>query len=672
MEKSVASHPTNMISVVMAAYNASQTVGVTIQNLLNQSYKNLEIIIVDDGSTDETAAIVKGYQKKYDTIKLVTLKENSGPFKARITGVDHASGTYIHFIDADDYLSVDFYRTTLTKAIETGADIVIGSIVLDFKNQGYIRDYPLINDLPFSSLSGSKIFQAFMDQGGLNFTYHMNSTKLYSKAVWDKARPYYDWIEKHLIMADDVAMNAPLWYFAKKIERTPTATLFYVKDDNDSATSNYQISSKKMFKNIEDLTTVFTFFEKFLVENNNADTYHTQLDNWKRAFTRVYHRNITEVHFDTDEKNILLDTLFSNIAPYDEREYWLDTPFFHIHSLWRSGLEDIKKTILHPDTSSVIFSTDSLLNEEVRFNGKTTYSIRATGLELAQLASFLKKTILVSSASPEALSLLKSGPYTKLKIAPVKAIDYGVGSVSISLPKPLDIFLERGLDQPFHYTYSATKKDAMKSAITGIANLCFDNPYIGMFDASAFNGKPSLIGLYSLGLHRAISTYEASSDQHTQNDLLRIMFSETQLTDPYETVIANAIFKGTGEFVSRMKTVNGKDLSALLTTKKYSKAAIGLAFYTRVWVDRQLLKPLLYKYPRIIDSYEVSSPGAFSTEDHLHNALTGKPKHVKLAAYALIKPRLIGSAVKKRVAPITKRYPRLHKYLRSIKKRLVK
>lgn len=666
METSIKTRPTNTISVIMAAYNASKTVGVTIQNLLDQSYKSIEIIIVDDGSTDETASVVKSYQKKYNNVKLVSLKENSGPFKARVAGVDYASGEYIHFIDADDYLSVDFYRTTLTKATETHADIVIGSIVLDFKNQGYIRDYPLINDLPFTSLSGSDIFKAFMEQGGLNFIYHMNSTKLYSKRIWDKSRPYYDWIEKHLIMADDVAMNIPLWYFAQKIERTPTATLFYVKDDNDSATSNYQISSKKMLKNIADLNTVFTFFEKFLSERKDLPLYEGQLSNWKRAFTRVYHRNISEAGFEESERDILLEELFSNVAPYSEKEHWLDTPFFHIHNLWRGGLEDIKKALLRPEVTSVIFSTDSLFNEEVRFNGKSAYSVRKTGLELAQLAHFLKKPIYINSSSSAISTTLKSSPFSLFNILEAKSANYGVGAMSVALPKPLDIFLERGLNQPFHYIYENSKKDTMASVITGIANLCFDNPYITTFEASAFNGRPSLLGLYSLGLHQIISSYETPAKKGAYNNLLKIIFEDEPLTSPYEVVLAKGIHSGINQFVSHMQTINSKDLTPLISTKKNSQAAIGLAFHTRVWVDRQLLKPLLYKYPQIIDTYEASAPGIFSVEDHLHNALTGKSKVIKFTSYILINPGLALGAIKKRVNYATKKSPTLNRLLKNI------
>lgn len=648
MEKGVVLHPNKTISVIMAAYNASRTVGTTIQNLFNQSYKNLEIIIVNDGSTDETPRIVKEYQNRYSNIKLVNLEENSGPFKARVAGVDHATGEYIHFIDADDYLSIDFYRTTLTKAIETQADIVIGSIVLDFKNQGYIRDYPLINDLPFASLSGEDTFKVFMEQGGLNFIYHMNSTKLYRKELWDNARPHYDQVKKHLIMADDVAMNIPLWYFAEKIERTPTATLFYVKDDNDSATSNYQISSKKMYKNIEDLNTVFTFFEDFLTENKVIDTYKDSFNQWKRAFTRVYYRNISEAGFNKDEEKDLLEDLFSKVAPYSEEEHWLDTPYFHIHSTWRSGLEDIKKSLLQSDIQRVIFSSDSLLSEELTLTGQPSYAVRSTGLELAQLAHFLEKDILIDTPSPSVIQKLKTSPLSSLHIDKAEGSHYGPGVMLISLPKPLDIFIERGLDRPFHYTYKNSATDPMASVIKCIANIYFDNPYVSTFDTSAFDGKPSLIGVYSLGLCASIPSGGAASGK-AYNDLLKIVFQNPPLLDPYEKSLTRGILTGIKTFTGRMRLVNGPDLSKLGSTEVNSQAAIGLAFYTRVWVDRQLLTPLLYRYPTIIDkhSQSVHEPPSLGTK--IKNVVNRSTLKVPFINSVLKKAYTSSKTIKKKV-----------------------
>lgn len=643
----------------MAAFNASQTVGNTIQNILEQTYKNLEIIIVNDGSSDATDAVVKSYQKTHKNIKLLSLKENVGPFKARVIGADNATGDYIHFIDADDHLSIDFYRTTLSKAVESNSDIVIGSIVLDFKNQGYVKDFPLINDLPFDSLSGSNIFRAFMSQGGLNFTYHMNSTKLYSVSLWKKARPFYDNIAKHLIMADDVAMNVPLWFFANRLDRTPTATLFYVKDDNDSATSNYKISYKKMLKNLNDLLIVFDFFETFLDSQGATHSYSQALNNWKSSFVRVYQNNITSAALTDQEKELLLQQLYK-IAPFIEDQYWLDTPFFHINTVWRDGLDDLKKKIVQADTETIIFSPNSLAADIPLPNGANKLLPRLTGIELYDLAIFANKKVLL--ASSEVRKIKKALSLPNLELA--EDLDYGAGAINISLPSPVEIFVDRGLNLPFNYVYNPQVPSAMLTVTSMIASNYFDNPYISFINDSAYSGRATSFGYYSVGLQRFIDSEILQNTQTSIHDLLALGTETPKSRDPYEAYIAEAIRYSTERFKDTvgplLRDTSTKELS------NHATAALNLATYTHNWFDRQLLRPLLYKYPRIFANSETSQYAALSPVDHLHHALAGKGKLTKLAVYTLADHGLIIAAMKKRVQKATSRHPLMNKILKNI------
>ena len=638
----------------MAAFNASRTVGNTIQNILEQTYSNLEIIIVNDGSTDATDIVVKSYQKTHKNIKLVSLKENVGPFKARVIGADNATGDYIHFIDADDYISIDFYRTTLSKAMETNSDIVIGSIVLDFKHQGYVRDYPLINDLPFDSLSGSDIFKAFMNQGGLNFIYHMNSTKLYSIGVWKRARPFYDKITKHLIMADDVAMNVPLWFFANRLDRAPTATLFYVKDDNDSATSNYKISYKKMFKNLDDLFTVFDYFESFLNSQKVDKTYQVSLDNWKRSFVRVYQHNISSATLTDQEKRLLLQHLYE-IAPFIESQQWLDTPFFHINTPWRDELNNLKKKIIQADTKTVIFSPESLATAIPLPNGGEKLIPRATGIELYNLAIFADKKVLLTSGEIHAIRKILFLPSLEL----ARDIDYDIGSIEVSLPQPIEIFVDRGLNLPFHYDYKPQVPSVMLTITSIVASGYFDNPYNSFINDTAYSGRVTTLGYYSLGLPALINS-DVFQDTHLPtHDLLTLCTSAPQGGDPYETYVAEAMRLGIDRFktsaTSFLRDVQFKDL------RSHASAVLGLAVHTQNWFDRQLLSPLLYKYPRIIDTHEVNQQ---SSVDHLHGAMAGKGKITKLAVYTLADRGSLIAAVKKRVQNATSAHPIVNKILK--------
>ena len=92
----------SLISVITPAYNAAKFIGETIDSVIEQTYLNWEMIIVDDCSTDETVTIVKQYAKTDPRIRLIQLEENSGSAIARNTAMDHAKGDYIAFLDSDD------------------------------------------------------------------------------------------------------------------------------------------------------------------------------------------------------------------------------------------------------------------------------------------------------------------------------------------------------------------------------------------------------------------------------------------------------------------------------------------------------------------------------------------------------------------------------------------
>lgn len=112
----------NKISIIIPAYNVREYVGDTIESVLAQSYQNLEIIAVDDGSTDGTEEIIDRYAAKDSRIKVIH-QENSGVTAARLRGVREAAGEWIGFVDGDDAIDPDMYEQLLRNALEHRADI---------------------------------------------------------------------------------------------------------------------------------------------------------------------------------------------------------------------------------------------------------------------------------------------------------------------------------------------------------------------------------------------------------------------------------------------------------------------------------------------------------------------------------------------------------------------
>ncbi len=89
-----------LVSIIIPAYNAEQTIAECIDSVINQTYKSIEIIVIDDGSTDSTTEIMKS---NYPDIKYIKILHNGSPGYVRNRGIEHAKGFYIGFIDADDY-----------------------------------------------------------------------------------------------------------------------------------------------------------------------------------------------------------------------------------------------------------------------------------------------------------------------------------------------------------------------------------------------------------------------------------------------------------------------------------------------------------------------------------------------------------------------------------------
>lgn len=123
------------ISIVMTAYNIENYISEAINSCLNQTYKDIELIIVEDCSTDKTKEIVQEYEKKYP-IKVIYHEENLGAGMGRRHGIEAATGDYFITIDGDDWIDPTFIESLANKAIETGSDIVSGGITVE-RGNGY-------------------------------------------------------------------------------------------------------------------------------------------------------------------------------------------------------------------------------------------------------------------------------------------------------------------------------------------------------------------------------------------------------------------------------------------------------------------------------------------------------------------------------------------------------
>lgn len=115
-----------LISIIVPTYNVEKYIRTCIESILAQTYRNIEVIIVNDGSTDQSLAVISDLICSHHNIKVINQK-NQGLSVARNTGIDVATGKYITFVDADDKIMPGFVSSLYQIADKTGADIVRGS-----------------------------------------------------------------------------------------------------------------------------------------------------------------------------------------------------------------------------------------------------------------------------------------------------------------------------------------------------------------------------------------------------------------------------------------------------------------------------------------------------------------------------------------------------------------
>lgn len=116
-----------LVSIITPSYNSAKFIAETIQSVQNQTYSNWEMIIVDDGSSDETENVVLSIIQNDNRIQFHKLNQNSGPAVARNTGIEKASGDYMTFIDADDIWFPTFIENNIKTINETGIPFVFSS-----------------------------------------------------------------------------------------------------------------------------------------------------------------------------------------------------------------------------------------------------------------------------------------------------------------------------------------------------------------------------------------------------------------------------------------------------------------------------------------------------------------------------------------------------------------
>lgn len=152
------------LSVIVPIYNVEEYLDECIKSIVNQTYKNLEIILVDDGSPDHCPELCDIWAEKDSRIKVIH-KENGGASSARNAGLDAASGKFIAFVDGDDYLDADMYEIMLNQMREYNADMAQCGIVRE-NADGSVEVWDSF-DAPIVVMDNTQLLQSVGEAAGI-------------------------------------------------------------------------------------------------------------------------------------------------------------------------------------------------------------------------------------------------------------------------------------------------------------------------------------------------------------------------------------------------------------------------------------------------------------------------------------------------------------------------
>lgn len=262
------------VSVIVPIYNVEEYLRECLDSIVNQTFKDIEVIMVDDGSTDNSYEIAKEYDKKYNNFYAIT-KPNGGLGQARNFGLNYVRGEYIIFMDSDDYIALDAYEKMYKMAKKTGSDIVVGN-VKRFNSKGI-----------FASGLHKKIFKETIESTHITKMPEL----IYDTTSWNKLFKTSFWKENNFkfpegVLYEDIPVTVPAHFKAKSVSILEDDVYFWrVRDGISKSITQNRTDPKNLLDRIYVMKLVNSFYDK----NVNDDVaYYSRNFKWLDVDLKLY------------------------------------------------------------------------------------------------------------------------------------------------------------------------------------------------------------------------------------------------------------------------------------------------------------------------------------------------------------------------------------------------
>ena len=250
------------VSVIMPVYNTAEYLNCAVDSILNQTLKEIELIIVNDGSTDDCSSILQDYSK-IDTRIILINKKNEGSSIARSIGLSKVSGEFIYFMDSDDMLNKEALEHCYSYAVEKNLELIIFDAISFDHSSGLNQDgfnYNKQGLFPLDIMTGPKMIHLLLKKGLFRVTPWIHFIK--KELILDNKLDFYPGI-----INEDELFFSRLYFFASRCAYLPK--LFFQRRIRPNSTMTAKFSFKRVssyFTIIDELKKEETAHSPLLVE----------------------------------------------------------------------------------------------------------------------------------------------------------------------------------------------------------------------------------------------------------------------------------------------------------------------------------------------------------------------------------------------------------------------
>lgn len=288
------------ISIIVPIYNVEDYLHQSISSILNQTFKDFELILVNDGSTDKCGEICDEYARQDSRLKVIH-KENGGVSSARNRGIDAAKGEYIGYVDPDDEIEPQMYELLVNQAIRTNADMVVCQMkTINLKTNIISISSVCDEDIFDNKGIREKIIPAVLDKR--YFSLLSCANKLYKKSWFDQKEFKFDEDKSH---GEDFRLNFRLLTHISCLVFVKNPLYIYYIRPRNSLTQMFREDLYEYIVDTKDFG--LSLCDQYKFEHLKAKWVIEYINN-----TLNYLENVITSNLEVDRKNVILDRIIED------------------------------------------------------------------------------------------------------------------------------------------------------------------------------------------------------------------------------------------------------------------------------------------------------------------------------------------------------------------------